>query len=193
MSPRMICIGGSHGSIDVVHDLLAKLPGAARVPVVIVLHRHVSSQDALMRLLRSRGQPAIVEPFDKDEISDGAVYLAPPNYHMMVDDHAICLSTDPPRYFARPSIDVLFESVAHEYGPHCLGVILSGASSDGAWGASEIERCGGSVIVQDPATATAAAMPRAALKKVPLSRKLTVPQIAAFCRKFCLAKEFSHE
>lgn len=173
----IICIGGSSGSIEVIHDILANLPCGFDVPIVIALHRHVSSQDTLLRLLRSDGMPALVEPFDKDPLSEGAVYLAPPDYHMMVEDGCISLSTDPPVHHARPSIDVLFESVACGFSKTAVGVILSGASEDGASGASSLHSSGGQVIVQDPVTAGAAALPLATLHSVPMARVLSVPQM----------------
>lgn len=173
----MICIGGSSGSIEVLHDILASLPKTFTVPVTVVLHRHTDSQDTLLRLLRSPGMPAIIEPYDKEVLSSGAVYLAPPNYHMLVDDTTISLSTDPPIHHARPSIDVLFSSVARAFGPQCTAIILSGANGDGARGAAHIHRRGGRVLVQDPSSAVSAIMPQCALQHVPTALVLSVENI----------------
>lgn len=181
----MICIGGSRGSIGVVHDILGNLPSGFDVPIVIALHRHRESNDTLMRLLRSRGMPAIIDPYDKDPLSNGAIYLAPPDYHMMLDGPSICLSSDAPVHHARPSIDVLFESVARGYGRRSLGIILSGASEDGASGALCIRRRGGRVIVQNPLTAKAPVMPKAALHKVPTAEVMDVAQIVECLKSVC--------
>ncbi len=130
-----------------------------------------------MRLLRSPGMPALVEPYDKDSLSGGAVYLAPPDYHMMIDGTAISLSTDPPEHHARPSINVLFSSVARRYGTDAVGVILSGASDDGAAGAQALHRSGGKVLVQDPDTADASTLPLATLSCIPDARVLSIAGI----------------
>ncbi|WP_306114857.1 chemotaxis protein CheB [Roseovarius sp. MMSF_3305] len=184
MTHPMICIGGSSGSIEVLHDILAGLPKTFPAPVTIVLHRHRDSQETLLRLLRSPGMPAIIEPYDKEVLSSGAVYLAPPNYHMLVDGTAISLSVDPPIRHARPSIDVLFGSVARSYGPRCIVIILSGANSDGARGAACIHRRGGRVLVQDPATAASPVMPQNTLQHVPTARVLSPAEIGAYLLKF---------
>ena len=173
----MVCIGGSRGSIGVVHEILDSLPSDFNVPIMIALHRHRDSNDTLMRMLRSRGMPAIIDPYDKDALSNGAVYLAPPDYHMLLDGKSICLSSDPPVHHARPSIDVLFESVARGIGRHALAIILSGATEDGASGALHIHRLGGRVIIQDPLTAKAPVMPNAAWRKVPSAKVMDVQKI----------------
>lgn len=180
MGHSMICIGGSSGSIEVLHDILAGLPKTFTAPVTVVLHRHRDSQDTLLRLLRSPGMPAIIEPYDKETLSGGAVYLAPPNYHMLVDGAAISLSTDPPVRHARPSIDVLFSSVARSCGTRSLAIILSGASGDGARGAAEIHRRGGRVLVQDPTTAASIRMPQRALQLVPKAQVLSAADIGRY-------------
>ncbi len=183
MGHPMICIGGSSGSIGILHDILAGLPNTFPAPITVVLHRHADSQDTLLRLLRSPGMPAIIEPYDKEVLSGGAVYIAPPNYHMLVDGPMISLSNDPPVRHARPSIDVLFGSVARSYGPHCTAIILSGANSDGARGAARIHRRGGRVLVQDPQTAASAIMPQKTLQHVPSARVLSADDIGAYLLK----------
>ncbi|WP_299850438.1 chemotaxis protein CheB [uncultured Roseovarius sp.] len=184
----MICIGGSRGSIGILHEILGNLPSNFEVTIAIALHRHRESNDTLMRLLRSRGMPAIVEPYDKDILSNGAVYLAPPDYHMILDGKSICLSSDPPEHHARPSIDVLFASVAREFGRRSVGVILSGASKDGAFGALQLHNHGGRVIVQNPETAKASTMPKAAIRKVPSAEVMNVAQIIE-CLQTLLTQE----
>ncbi len=189
----MICIGGSSGSIEVIRDILGQLPTSFDVPIAIALHRHIDSADTLMRLLRPSGMPSIVEPYDKDVLSNGAVYLAPPDYHMLIDNNSICLSSDPPEHHARPSIDVLFESAAYAFGRDAIGIVLSGGSEDGASGAQQIYQNGGRVIVQDPSGAKVATMPQAALAKVRSAQVLDVSQIAGFLTTFLQGKGSSDE
>ena len=131
-----------------------------------------------MRLLRPSGTTAIVEPYDKEDLSTGAIYLAPPNYHMLVDERSVHLSVDAPEHNSRPSIDALFDSAARAFRSRTIAVILSGSNSDGASGAGIVDDYGGQVLVQDPATAEAPEMPTAALKRVPAARKMTVDVIA---------------
>lgn len=189
----MICIGGSSGSIDVMHDILGGLPTSFDMPIAIVLHRHKNSGDVLKRLLRSPGMPSIIEPYDKENLSNGAIYLAPADYHMLVDRRSIRLSVDPPVVFARPSIDVLFESAAQAYRQAAIGIILSGASEDGASGAQQIHREGGYVIVQDPASAKVSTMPRATMESVSAARVMDVRDIIEFLRPLLRRERHLHE
>jgi two-component system chemotaxis response regulator CheB len=129
----------------------------------------------------------VADAEDKDELLPGCAYLAPPGYHLLIDRAPIdrgpghhgtmALSVDPPVQHARPSIDVLFESAADVYGPDVIGVILTGTGRDGAAGLTRIKRRGGLAIVQDPATATRAAMPEAALASTPVDLVLPIEQI----------------
>jgi len=120
------------------------------------------------------------EAEDKEEIADGNVYLAPSDYHLLVEPGRFSLSTEAPVCCARPSIDVLFESAADCYKDRVLGVVLTGASVDGARGAASIHRAGGLVIVQAPETAESRTMPEAALREVPGARVLRLDAVAAF-------------
>jgi two-component system chemotaxis response regulator CheB len=119
------------------------------------------------------------EPEDKAEIKPGRVYLAPPDYHLLVENGYFALSIDTPVECSRPSIDVLFESAALAYGRRLIGVVLTGANRDGARGASAIKEGGGYVIVQDPITAKSPAMPEAALTVTQVDRVLALEEIAA--------------
>jgi two-component system chemotaxis response regulator CheB len=124
----------------------------------------------------------VIEPNDSDPVKPGAVYLAPPGYHMMVADGRIALSLEDPVLFARPSIDVLFESVADEYGPAVIAVVLTGASEDGAHGAALVAKRGGRVLVQSPETAESAVAPKAALALVPTAEALPPRALARLLR-----------
>ena len=127
----------------------------------------------------------VEEPEDKDPIIQGHIYIAPPDYHLLVEYGSFSLSTEEPVIFARPSIDVLFESAAESYGEKAIGVILTGANSDGSHGVAAIKTHGGLVIVQDPVTAEAPAMPESAIKATQIDRILPLSEISPFLVKIC--------
>jgi len=117
---------------------------------------------------------------DKDLIAAGRVYLAPPDYHVLVEKGRFALSTDEPVHHARPSIDVLFESAADAYTTGVIGVILTGMSSDGALGAARIKARGGLIVIQDPDTAEGKVMPRAAMAQCDAHHLLALAEIGPF-------------
>jgi two-component system chemotaxis response regulator CheB len=149
------------------------------VPLAIVQHQGALGS-GLATLLQRYCALVVVDGEDKDDILPGFVYLAPPGYHLMVERGGLALSVDPPIEQARPSIDVLFESAAHVYGPEVIGVILTGTGRDGAAGLTAIKRRGGVAIVQDPATAARAAMPEAALASTSVDLVLPVDRIGGW-------------
>jgi len=161
--PGIIVIGCSLGGLNALGIVLGGLPEGLSVPVVVVQHRGKESDDALCRVLANNCRLRIAEPVDKEPLEPGRVYIAPADYHLLIDQQHLALSTDAPVYYARPSIDVLFESAAESYGAGVVGVVLTGANQDGAAGAARIQRCGGRVIVQDPASAESRPMPAAAI------------------------------
>jgi len=159
-----VFIGVSAGGMDALRRVLAPLPADFPAPVVVVQHLHASQGDFLAEYLGRLCALRVKEADDKDSLSPGVVYLAPPNYHLLVEsDRSLSLSTDDKVNHSRPSIDVLFESAAAAYGPGAVAVVLTGASRDGAEGLRLIREQGGAAIVQDPATAEHAFMPQAAL------------------------------
>jgi two-component system chemotaxis response regulator CheB len=178
-----VVIGASAGGVEALNHLLPALPKAFAPPVLVVVHVRQGQPSLLPGLFATRCELAIVEPFDKDEIAPGTVYFAPPGYHMLVEAEggaapAIALSVDPPVRFSRPSVDVLFESAAHAYGERLLGIVLSGANDDGARGARAIREAGGACWAQDPATASAPAMPLAAIAQGAVNEVLTLDHMA---------------
>jgi len=159
----MILIGASIGGAAAVREILSRLPASFSTPVAMVLHRHRDSDDALLEILQRCCSLPIREPFDKEPIAPGHVYLAPPDYHLLVDGRSFSCSVDEPVQFARPSIDVLFESAADSLGDAVIAVVLSGANRDGARGAAEVRRRGGLLIAQEPSSAQGPTMPEAAI------------------------------
>lgn len=180
MMADIIVVGASLGGLKAVQAILAKIPPGFQVPVAIVQHRQADAQDLLVGLLQRHTSIMVREAEDKEEIRPGSIYLAPTDYHLLVEPGFFALSTESPVCHARPSIDVLFESAADSYRNNVLGVVLTGAGNDGARGAVRVRRAGGTVVVQQPDTAECRDMPAAALCEVPDACTCDVEQIAAF-------------
>jgi two-component system, chemotaxis family, protein-glutamate methylesterase/glutaminase len=178
-NPELIAIGTSLGGFNALTALLASLPGELAVPVVIVQHR-ASAPDAegLTRLLQHQTSLRVVEAEDKMPLERGTVYVAPADYHLLIEERGLlALSTDPPVRSARPSIDVLFETASDAYRDALLCVLLTGASSDGADGLAAVKSRGGRAIVQDPATAECRTMPAAGIAATTVDYVLPLAKI----------------
>jgi two-component system chemotaxis response regulator CheB len=182
---RLIVIGTSMGGLTALEEVLSRLPENFQTPVVVVLHRSVDSTGGLVQLLRRHSRVRVKEPLDKEPILPGHVYIAPPDYHLMVDESSFALSTDAPELYARPSIDVLFETAAEAYGAGVVAVVMTGASSDGARGAAKVKAAGGMVIVQNPQTAESPLMPQAALRATATDRVLDLAEIGSCLSDIC--------
>lgn len=169
MNFELVVIGTSAGGLTALEVILGALPATFSLPIVLVQHRSTESE-LLCEVLQARTELEVREVLDKEPIQPGVVYIAPPDYHVLVDEGELSLSSDEPVRFARPSIDVMFLSAADAYGSRTIGVVLTGANGDGSEGAQRIEARGGVVIVQDPATAEVRRMPAAAIEatKAPL-------------------------
>jgi len=163
VSLSLIVIGTSLGGLTALEAVLTALPRDFPLPVAVVQHRSTDSGTTYVRVLQRHAALKVREPEDKEPIQPGYLYVAPPDYHLMVEDGAFALSTEGPVLYARPSIDVLFVSAADAYGEGVVGVVMTGASSDGARGAAKIKEAGGLLLVQEPGTAESPIMPRAAL------------------------------
>jgi two-component system chemotaxis response regulator CheB len=173
---KLIAIGCSWGGLAALSVLLDGLPADLDAAVVIAQHR-APEVSPLEHLLHERSNLPVQEVDDKDEIRAGAVFLAPPAYHLLVEPGRFALSTDAPVQYARPSLDVLFESAADAYGRDCIGVVLTGASADGAAGLRAICDAGGTAVVQEPESAERAEMPSAALRAAPAAKILPLADI----------------
>jgi two-component system, chemotaxis family, protein-glutamate methylesterase/glutaminase len=181
IDPELIVIGGSAGALDVLLELGGALGGGLAVPIVIVLHLQASQPSLVPGLLARACRRTVREVEDKQAMQAHAIYIAPPNYHVLVErDRTLALSVDAAVHFSRPSIDVLFESAADGLGPAVIGIVLSGANEDGAQGLRRIHQAGGVAIVQDPVTALYPTMPAAAASCVgPGVRILSVAGLAS--------------
>lgn len=161
-----VVIGASAGGVDALLDVLPGLPATFRLPIVVVLHLREDRPSLLAHLFGLRLPIAVREANDKETIAAATLYFAPPGYHLSIEpDRSFSLSCEAPVHFSRPSIDLLMESAADAYGPALAGILLTGASSDGAAGLARIKHCGGYTVVQNPAQAQVATMPEAALRQ----------------------------
>ena len=178
MDFKLVVIGASLGGLKALAAILSGLPPNFSLPIALVQHRTRDGGDSLRSALQLSSKLVLEEPDDKAEIKPGRVYLAPPNYHLLVENGHFALSTDAPVEYSRPSIDVLFESAALAYGESLIGIVLTGANRDGARGAKVVKDCGGYLVVQDPLTAESPIMPEAALAQVQADRVLPLEDIA---------------
>ena len=180
-SPELIAIGTSLGGLNALSTMLAALPESLPVPIVVVQHRAiVTHRRGLEALLQERTALKVVEAEDKMNLEPGKVYLAPADYHLLIEERgALALSTDAPVRAARPSIDVLFETAADAYREALICVLLTGASADGADGVAAVKARGGRAIVQDPVSAECGTMPEAGLRAASVDYVLPLGQIAA--------------
>ena len=181
---EIVVMGTSLGGFNALQVILGGLSAAFHTPVAVVQHQGGGGSE-LAVLLQRHCALRICEPEDKMMIEPGTVYLAPAGYHLLVERGSFALSTDPPVLYARPSIDVLFESAAEAYGPGTLGVALTAASPDGAAGMAKIKACGGMTIVQDPATAESRVLSDAVLATVQVDRVLPLRKIAPYLILAC--------
>jgi len=185
VSFKIVVIGTSLGGLSALKIILGNLPADFLVPIAIVQHRHKDSKNTLQQLLQKSSLLPIREVEDKDEILSGHIYLAPADYHLLVELDHFALSTDQPVSYARPSIDVLFESAADVYTEQVIGVILTGANQDGMQGLKKIKAQGGLTIVQEPATSECDVMPEAAISAVAVDWILTLSNIGSQIVKLC--------
>lgn len=186
MSYELIAIGASWGGLQAVGTLLEGIPQQLDQTIVVAQHRSAeSSRGVLESLLQRHIERPVSEPGDKEPVELCHVYVAPADYHLLVEDSHFALSVDARVQFARPSIDVLFESVAQVYRDRAIGIVLTGANEDGAAGLAAIKRNGGVSIVQDPQTAERRMMPDAAIAGSVADAVLPLEQIAPFLYGLC--------
>lgn len=182
----IVAIGASWGGLHAVGTVLAGLGPSFGAAVVVAQHRDGHDDQGLLPELLARRTPlAVAEGEDKGALVPGRVVVAPAGYHLLVEERCVELSCEDLVQFSRPSIDVLFESVAGAFGDRAIGVVLTGANGDGARGLAEIGRRGGHTVVQDPASAERAEMPRAALEAVDPDAVLPLDEIAPHLRRLC--------
>ena len=182
---ELVAIGCSMGGMHAMQTILAALPEDFPVPIVAVQHRYRTSNEGLPAYFRRNCKLDVLDVTDKQWLKPGTVYLAPADYHLLVDRGELSLSVDAKVGYSRPSIDILFESAADAYRDTLVAVVLTGANDDGARGARHVKKNGGFVVVQDPATAESPAMPAAAISAVRVDRILPLERIGPFLIELC--------
>lgn len=176
---NIIVIGASAGGIHALQTVFKNIPQPLRVPIIVVLHLNKDTQMPLPLIFGQHAKGALYEAGDKTELIAGCFYFAPPDYHLLFEDqHTLALTQDAPVHYSRPSIDVTFESAAQTFGAEACGVLLTGASADGAQGLKYIKESGGCAIVQDPGEADAPTMPLAAVQMFQPDAVLSLVDIA---------------
>ncbi len=167
MSYKLIIIGGSAGSFQIVNQILSKLPQDFEIPIIVVLHRLKHIRHGFVEALSQKSILPVIEPEDKTLIKPGYVYLAPANYHLFIEVNGrFALSTEVPVNHSRPAIDLSFKTAANCFREKAVGIILSGANKDGAEGLKAIKQMGGLTIAQNPIEAQIPVMPRTAIDRV---------------------------
>ena len=163
---KCIVLGVSAGGMDALSRIFSQIPGNFSTPIAIVQHIHADSDNGFyIQYLQDRCKLRVQEACEKTPLENGVIFIAPPNYHLLLEkDLRFSLSVDAKVNYARPSIDVLFESAADALGPDLIGIILTGANRDGAHGLFKVKEAGGLTIVQEPKTAEVEIMPNAAIE-----------------------------
>lgn len=178
-----IVIGASAGGVEALSAILPALPARLRAAVFVVLHLPRERPSLLVDIFSHKCALPVREAQDKEPVEPGIIYFAPPDYHLLLDaGPSLSLSADELVHYSRPSIDVLFESAADQYGPRLLGIILTGGNRDGAAGLAAVRRRGGVTLVQEPGEAQVPLMPESALKEGPADFVLPLERIAALLR-----------
>jgi len=183
MNCKAIVIGTSAGGVEALKIVLKDLEPNIKLPIIIVIHIRERTE-GFSKIYQTLNRLTVKEAEDKEEIKDGVIYFAPSNYHLSIeDDYTFSLSLEEKVNYSRPSIDILFKTAAEVYTDGLLGIILTGANSDGALGLKKIERLGGRCIVQDPKAAYFDIMPLSALKYVPSSKLMSLDSINRYIKK----------
>lgn len=181
MKHTAIVIGGSAGSFRVIIQIMEVMPENISVPVFLCLHRLKQVRRGFEETLAKISPLPLKEPTDKEDIRSGCLYLAPANYHMLIENQKmIALSIDDPIQYSRPSIDMCFATAAEVHREGLLAILLSGANQDGTEGIAAVKRLGGYAIVQDPADCEIATMCESAIKLTIPDQILTIPEIIEF-------------
>jgi two-component system chemotaxis response regulator CheB len=183
---RAVAIGASAGGVQALSELLPALSRESQAAVFVVLHLPRDRPSLLVDVFSQKCALLVREAEDKEPVTPGTVYFAPPNYHLLVDaGPQLALSADDLVNHSRPSIDVLFDSAAQVYREHLLGIILCGANVVGAEGLAAVHDAGGLTVVQEPQTAQSSAMILSALERRPADLVLDLAGIAELLQRLC--------
>ena len=185
----IVAIGSSWGGIRALGYILSRLPSDFAAPIVITQHTYRHAPLMLDSILQRQTPLYVKYPIEGEQLQAGMVYIAPPNRHVVIETRGqVSLSSGPKVSYSRPSIDVLFNSVAMAYQTRAIGVVLTGKLFDGAAGAQAIKAHGGRVLTQDPRTAEANEMPHAALQTGAVDFMLSLEQMASTLTSLVMIK-----
>jgi two-component system, chemotaxis family, protein-glutamate methylesterase/glutaminase len=184
----IVVIGGSAGSIGPLKTILAELPADFAAAVIVVIHVPAHSTGVFVTVASAATGLPVKNASDGDAVLPGNIYLAPPDRHLLVIDGILRLGHGPRENLVRPAIDPLFRSVALQYGPRCIGIILSGMLNDGASGLATIKEAGGIALVQTPKDAEYTDMPLSALEATPVDLSASALEIAGAIKRFMAEK-----
>lgn len=175
----IIVIGASAGGVYALKDLVTTLPADFPASIFIVLHISAHEPSLLPQILSHAGQLPVSHPADGEPIQTGHIYVAPPDHHLLVEQHQVLVKRGPKENRFRPSIDALFRSAAYSYGPRVIGVVLTGMLDDGTSGMWSINRLGGVSVIQDPQEAPYPSMPESVAQHVAVDHVVTVAQLGS--------------
>ncbi|MCF8230105.1 MAG: chemotaxis protein CheB [Bacteroidales bacterium] len=179
-----VVIGASAGGLNAFKTFLPKLEKNFSLPLMLVQHISPQSDNYMTTHLDKLCKIKVKEAEEKETIKKGTAYFSPPNFHMLIEeDKSISFSVENKVNYARPSIDVLFETASYAYKNKLIGIILTGANNDGAAGLKKIQELGGFTIVQDPEEAEVDTMPLSAIKIMKPDKILKLKEIADFLNK----------
>ncbi|GAB3821025.1 chemotaxis protein CheB [Pontibacter rugosus] len=175
---KVVVLGGSWGGIQASITILQSLTASFPYPIILVLHRLRNTESGLQQLFEKKLHLEVREVEEKEPLAPGVVYLAPANYHVLIEkDRTFSLDVSDLENYSRPSIDVTFASAADVFKEQAIGILLSGASKDGSAGLAHLHQKGGVAIVQDPAEAEVSTMPESAIKLIPGCRVMNLESI----------------
>jgi two-component system chemotaxis response regulator CheB len=178
MSQRdMVVIGGSAGGLQALATIVQALPAGLRASVLIVMHSSSNGQGVLPQILERISSLPATFATDGQVLARGRIYIAPPDFQLIVRPNRLALVHGPRENGFRPAVDPLFRTAAREHGPRVIGVILSGALSDGTYGLSVIKHHGGIAVVQEPTDAIIPSMPQSAIRYVDVDHVLPAAEI----------------
>ena len=181
---RAVVVGASAGGMSALGALFGQLAEGFALPLLVTKHIGPNDDTNMLRVLSRQSKLPVKVANDKCHILRGTIYLAPPGYHMLVEENGlITLNLEAPVAFSRPSIDVLFQSAARVYGPTLVAVVLTGANGDGADGIRTVKAFGGTTIVQSPANARMQTMPMASLETGCIDYSKTLDEITVYLGK----------
>ena len=181
---EVIVIGASAGGLSALKKILRGLDSKLSTPIVIVQHISSDVGDSILKLLKKNSGIECSEPIDKEKIEDNHIYLAPPDYHLLIEQgFYFSIYMGPKENYSRPSIDLLFETAAENSPGNVLGILLTGANSDGTKGLGVIKELGGVTIAQDPAEAEIPIMPESSINAGVVDYILSLDEIVDFINK----------